>query len=232
MFTIGLWVIRCRYSVFDTHVCEDRFGHGITELCSAIRNDNIRTTISRKQQIEFFCYGCRFFVTDWNHFWPFGEEITYGKNVLVTLRFYHGYQINTYLAENLLWNWNTFHCHLSFLELNVFFPLAPVTRSNELFDVFCHPLPIITPSHFLSGFIHTRVSTSRFRFKGAIWTRVHMSNFSLLLFLVRNYFHPCFCKENIFVSNLITLLSKYRRHYSLICFLKVIYRHLDNTYLF
>ena len=208
MFTIGLWVIRCRYSVFDTHVCEDRFGHGITELCSAIRNDNIRTTISRKQQIEFFCYGCRFFVTDWNHFWPFGEEITYGKNVLVTLRFYHGYQINTYLAENLLWNWNTFHCHLSFLELNVFFPLAPVTRSNELFDVFCHPLPIITPSHFLSSFIHTRVSTSRFRFKGAIWTRVHMSNFSLLLFLVRNYFHPCFCKENIFVSNLIQVCKQ------------------------
>ena len=100
--------------------------------------------MSGEQHIQFLCYGCRFFVTDWNKFWPFSEEITNGKNVLVTLRFYHGYQIYTYLAENFLWNWNTFHCHLSFLELNIFFPLAPVTCSNELFDVFCHPLPIVT----------------------------------------------------------------------------------------
>ena len=39
-----------------------------------------------------------FFVMDWNKFWPFSEEITNGKNVLVTLRFYHGNQIYTYLA--------------------------------------------------------------------------------------------------------------------------------------
>ena len=200
MLTIGLWVIRCRYSVFYTYICEDGFGHGITELCSMIRNDNIRTTISGKQHIQFFCYGCHFFVTDWNKLWPFSEEITNGKNVLVTLRFYHGYQIYTYLAENFLWNWNTFHCHLSFLELNIFFPLVPVTRSNELFDVFCHPLPIIMPSHFLSGFAHTGVSTSGFRLQGAIWTRVHMSNFSLLLLRVGNYFYPCFYKENVLIS--------------------------------
>ena len=78
-------------------------------------------TISGKQHIQFLCYGCRFFVTDWNQFWPFSEEITYGKNVLVTLRFHHGYQINTYLAENLLWNWNTFHCHLRFSGVECFF---------------------------------------------------------------------------------------------------------------
>ena len=83
MPTVGLWVIRCRDSVFYTHICEDGFGHGITELCSVIRNDNIRTTISGKQHIQFFCYGCRFFVMDWNKFWPFSEEITNGKNVLV-----------------------------------------------------------------------------------------------------------------------------------------------------
>ena len=85
MLTVGLWVIRCRYSVFYTYICEDGFGHSITELCSAIRNDNIRTTISGKQHIQFFCYGYHFFVTDWNKFWPFSEEITNGKNVLVNL---------------------------------------------------------------------------------------------------------------------------------------------------
>ena len=103
-----------------------------------------------------------------------------------------------------------FSLSLEFSGVECFFPLAPVTRSNELFDVCCHPLPIITPSHFLSGFVHTGVSTSRFRFQGAIWTRVHMSNFSLLLLRVGNYFNPCFCKENVLVSYLVTLLSNYR----------------------
>ena len=79
-------------------------------------------------------------------------------------------------------------------ELNSFFPLAPVTHSNKLFDIFCHPLPIITSSHLLSGFVHPRVSSSGFRFQLAIWTRVHMFDFSLLLLRVGYYFYPCFCK--------------------------------------
>ena len=180
--------------MFHMHICEDGFRHGITQLSSTIRNDNIWTTISGEQHIQFFGYGCCFFVTDWNKFWPFCEEVANGKNVLVTLRFYHSYKIYTYLAENFLWNWNTFHCHLSFLQLNSFFPLAPVTHSNKLFDIFCHPLPIITSSHLLSGFVHPRVSSSGFRFQQAIWTRVHMFDFLLLLLRVSNYFYPCFCK--------------------------------------